>query len=176
MARVAEGQGRVVRHDGLTAGGADLVSRAAPRQTMDSVLSRVAVSATLIAVGSLARNSGYVSRADGQALLRLIFSVTLPAVLLSIFATASLSAAPAVMLISLGQAVLLCCLALSWSPARTGREEAAVLVAASFGVNLGLFAVSRCEAACLRPRLTRPSVPLCRQPLWCSRPGHRGRL
>jgi len=125
---------------------------------MDSVLSRVAVSATLIAVGSLARNAGYVSRADGQALLRLIFSVTLPAVLLSIFATASLSAAPAVVLISLVHAVLLGFLALSWSPAQTGRSEAAVLVAASFGVNLGLFAV-RWSPFMFLLALTLPQYP-----------------
>ena len=104
-------------------------------------LSRVGSSAALIALGFAARALGGVQREDGAALLRLIFNVTLPAVLLTSFATLPIStgaSSAAVVAASVAQAVLLFAASFAWD-SRPPRL-AALLAGATQGVNLGLFA------------------------------------
>ena len=104
-------------------------------------LSRVGSSAAIIALGVAARSLGGVQREDGGALLRLIFNVTLPAVLLTSFATLPISSgasSAAVVGVSVAHALLLFAASFAWD--RRPPRLAALLAGASQGVNLGLFA------------------------------------
>ena len=104
-------------------------------------LSRVGSSAAIILLGVAARALGGVQREDGGALLRLIFNVTLPAVLLTSFATLPIGSgagSAAVVAVSVAHAALLFCASFAWE-SRPPRL-AALLAGASQGVNLGLFA------------------------------------
>ena len=104
-------------------------------------LARVGSSAALIGLGFAARALGGVQREDGAALLRLIFNVTLPAVLLTSFATLPISSgasSAAVVAVSVAHALLLFAASFAWD--RRPPRLAALLAGASQGVNLGLFA------------------------------------
>jgi len=104
-------------------------------------LSRVGSSAAIIGLGVAARALGGVQREDGGALLRLIFNVTLPAVLLTSFATLPIGSgagSAAVVAVAVAQATLLFAASFAWD-SRPPRL-AALLAGATQGVNLGLFA------------------------------------
>ena len=103
-------------------------------------LSRVGSSAALIGLGFAARALGGVQREDGAALLRLIFNVTLPAVLLTSFATLPITSgasSAAVVAVSVAHALLLGVASFVWD--RRPPRLAALLAGAAQGVNLGLF-------------------------------------
>ena len=108
----------------------------------DSAIARFATAASLIALGAAARQLGGVTRADGGAILRLIFSVTLPAVLLTTFSTLPTNSADAPLIVGVStvHAVLLLLASLTWDSAFRSGKEAAVLSGATIGVNLGTFA------------------------------------
>jgi len=110
----------------------------------DSALARVTYAAALISCGALARACGGVARSDGAALLRVVFSITLPATLLCTFSSPLAVGAGAgwVLTASVCHATLLGGLSLAWDGLASGQpaEERALLAGASFGVNLGLFA------------------------------------
>jgi predicted permease len=116
-------------------------------------LSRVAVAASLVALGAAARAAGGVTREDGGALLRVIFNVTLPAVLLTTFAALPLggagtgAATAAVVGVAVAQAAALgAASCVAWDAPSRPKRAAALLAGASLGNNLGLFAYPFCEA------------------------------
>lgn len=103
---------------------------------------RVLLCVSLVALGSIARHLQWVKPADGGALLRVIFGITLPAVLLTTFSNAPLDLAGSGLIIacSVAHACLLAFLSFTWDHPRRSAQQVALLSGASFGVNLGLFA------------------------------------
>jgi predicted permease len=103
---------------------------------------RVLLCVSLVALGSTARALQWVKPADGGALLRVIFGITLPAVLLTTFSNAPLDLAGAGLVVacSVAHACLLALLSFTWEHPQRSAQQVALLSGASFGVNLGLFA------------------------------------
>ena len=104
--------------------------------------SRVLLCVSLVTLGSTARHLQWVKPADGGALLRVIFGITLPAVLLTTFSNAPLDLAGAGLIVacSVAHACLLALLSFTWDHPQRSAQQVALLSGASFGVNLGLFA------------------------------------
>jgi predicted permease len=100
-----------------------------------------------------------VTREDGGAMLRVIFSLTLPAVLLSTFATLPLGGAgsvatAAIVGAAVAQAVALgVASALAWDSPQRPCRLAALLAGSTMGLNLGLFCYPFAEAVWGAPGL-----------------------
>jgi predicted permease len=131
-------------------------------------LARVATAAALVAAGAVARAAGGVRLEDGGALLRVIFNVTLPAVLLSTFVSLPLGGGAAggteaaVVANAVAHAAALgLASAFAWErqggkaagQERRAPRDAALLAGATMGLNLGLFCYPFAEAVWGAPGL-----------------------
>jgi len=116
---------------------------------LEAASSRVLVCVCLIALGWVAKRCGWVNAGDGAAVLRVIFGITLPAVLLTTFSSAPLQLPGAGLVVAASVLHALCMtfLSLTWDNPLRPAQQAALLSGASFGVNLGLFAYAFAGAA-----------------------------
>ncbi|KAK3260256.1 hypothetical protein CYMTET_30775 [Cymbomonas tetramitiformis] len=108
--------------------------------------SRVAYALAYIVLGFFLKEMGIFKSEDGESLLRIIFTVTLPAVLMKTFVSVTFNASSVtIMSIALCHSVI--ALGVGWLLFRNlEKRDAALLAGSSVGVNLGLFVYPFAEA------------------------------